>query len=179
LLTARLRRYNCCVIRHTLGLALLAASIACSQSAPASSPNTPPPETPPQPSSPPSDATAGSSGVGRIAGSSEPLLDPISLIGTWSFDRTCASEDGITLAADGTAGTDQGSGMWAVDLDQRLVIIVREQEMGKDVDRLAERIVWRFTPKDVVGDDLVGTLDARRMGEKPIAINAKRCPAPK
>ncbi len=83
----------------------------------------------------------------------------------------------MTLSADGTAGTDQGIGMWAVDGEQRLVIIVREQEMGKDVDKLAERIVWRITPTKVVGDDFVGRLEPRLPGEPARDINAKRCPS--
>ena len=125
----------------------------------------------------PADARAGSSGAGRV-GDPPVLLDPISLVGTWSFDRTCASEDGMTLNADGTAGTDQGRGMWAVDPGrEKLIIIVREQEMGQDEDPLAERHVWTITATKPVGDDLVGRLDPRRAGEAPVALNARRCPA--
>jgi hypothetical protein len=46
-------------------------------------------DTPPLPAAAPAtDATAGSSGAGRVAGDAPPLLDAISVIGTWSFDRT-------------------------------------------------------------------------------------------
>jgi hypothetical protein len=163
------------VTRIALASLVMAVSAACSQPAPVSSSNTSSRPAGPKAETPP-DAHAGSSGVARVPGDSGPLMDPIAMIGTWSFDRTCASEDGMTLAADGTAGTDQGPGMWAVDAEQRLVIIVREQEMGKAEDKLAERIVWRFTPSKIVDDDLVGTLEPRRMGEKSIAVNARRCP---
>ena len=129
----------------------------------------------PSPAATPADAATGSTGAGRVAGDSPPPLDPVSLIGTWSFDRTCASEDGMTLAADGTAGTDQGSGMWAVDVSHRLVVIIREQEMGADPDPKAPRQVWTFTATKSIGDDLVGRLDRARPGEPPRPINAKRC----
>lgn len=129
----------------------------------------------PSPAASPVDAAAGGTGAGRVATDAAPLLDPLSLAGTWSFDRTCASEDGMTLAADGTAGTDQGSGMWAVDAWHRLVVIIREQDMGVDPNPKAPRQVWTFTATKPVGDDLVGRLDRAGPGEQPRPINAKRC----
>jgi hypothetical protein len=56
------------------------------------------------------------------------------LIGTWSFDGTCASGDGMTLEKDGDAGYDEwGSGLWALtDGGKRLVLILRVTEMGRD-----------------------------------------------
>jgi hypothetical protein len=112
-----------------------------------------------------------------VAGDAPPLLDAISVIGTWSFDRTCASEDGMWLLADGTATIDGiGRGMWAVDRDQRIVLVLREQELGRDPDPLAERRVVVFTPSATVGDDLKGQFAPSRAGEAPREVNARRCP---
>ena len=128
----------------------------------------------------PGDAFAGSSGAGRIPdGASAPGLDLISVIGTWSFDRSCASEDGMMLSADGSASLDAGSGMWALDAGNRLVIIIREQEMGKDLDLKAERRVLVFNPSKPAGDDLVGVFLPSKLGQPPREINAKRCPETK
>lgn len=80
------------------------------------------------------------------------------------------------LSADGTASSDAGSGLWAVDADHRLVIVIREQEMGKDPDPKAERLVLTFTASKPVGDDLIGRLSPVRMGGPAREINAKRCP---
>ena len=104
-------------------------------------------------SAPAADGTAGSSGAGRVAGDAPPLLDAISVIGTWSFDR-----------------------MWAVDADQRIVLVMREQELGRNPDPLAERRVLVFTPSATVGDDLSGQFAPSRAGEAPRRVNAKRCP---
>jgi hypothetical protein len=169
-------RYTCCVLNrsvHAIALAAACWLAGCNSAPPLYAPagNTTPAAARP-------DASAGSSGVGRVPGDAAVTIDPISLIGTWSFDRTCASEDGITLQPDGTAGTDQGNGMWAVDAQHRLVIIFREQEMGKDADPLAERRVWTMTATKPVGDDFVGRIEPRRTGEPPVALNAKRCPRP-
>jgi hypothetical protein len=81
----------------------------------------------------------------------------------------------MTLNPDGTAGTDQGSGLWALDAGHRLVVIIREQEMGLEPDPKAPRHVWTFTASKPVGDDLVGRIDPVRAGEKPRVINARRC----
>ena len=128
----------------------------------------------------PGDAFAGSSGAGRIPdGASAPGLDPISVIGTWSFDRSCASEDGMMLSADGSASLDAGSGMWALDAGNRLVIIIREQEMGKDLDLKAERHVLVFNPSKPAGEDLAGVFLPSKLGQPPREINARRCPETK
>lgn len=52
--------------------------------------------------------------------------------GVWSFDGTCASGDGMTLAPDGTAGFDEwGEGLWAESADgERLVLILKVMEPG-------------------------------------------------
>ena len=126
------------------------------------------------------DAFAGSSGAGRIPdGASAPGLDLISVIGTWSFDRSCASDDGMMLSADGTASLDAGSGLWALDAGNRLVIIIRQQEMGTNPDPKAERHVLVFNPAKPAGDDLVGVFLPSKLGQPPREINAKRCPETK
>lgn len=83
----------------------------------------------------------------------------------------------MRLEADGTAGFDEGAlGLWAVDTGHRLVLIVRDQEMGREPDPLAERRVLVFTPSARVGDDLAGRFGPSRPGEPPRAVNARRCP---
>lgn len=107
-----------------------------------------------------------------------PVVDPKAVIGTWSFDRTCASGDAMTLARDGRAGFDEwGLGMWAVDAHQRIVLILRVTEPGTDEDPLAERRVLVFTPRASVTDDLQGQLATSRPGEAVREVNAKRCPS--
>jgi hypothetical protein len=54
-------------------------------------------------------------------------------VGIWSFDGSCASGDGMSLNADGTAGFDEwGTGTWAETPDgKRIVLILRGfEEMG-------------------------------------------------
>lgn len=48
-------------------------------------------------------------------------------VGTWSFDGSCASGDGMSLEPDGIAGYDEwGTGTWAESADgKRIVILLR------------------------------------------------------
>ena len=149
-----------------LGMVLLVVLIAaCGQPAPA-------------PAETAADASAGSSGAGRVAGDAPALLEPISLIGTWSFDRSCASGDGMRLEANGAASFDEwGEGMWALDADHRLVLVLRRHEMGVADDGLGERLVYVFTPSAPAGDDLAGGFTSSPAAwPAPAAVNAKRCP---
>ena len=53
-------------------------------------------------------------------------LDTASVTGSWSFDRTCASEDAMGLMPDGKVYYDEwGEGTWAIDPDGRLVFAGR------------------------------------------------------
>jgi hypothetical protein len=92
--------------------------------------------------------------------------------GTWSFDGTCASGDGMTLKADGKASYDEwGSGLWAAAEDgRRLVLIVEditeEADRKKDAQLIEFRDVARLGP----------TLTMTRVSDGA-KIKAKRCPA--
>lgn len=133
-------------------------------------------ETAPAASAPAPDRAMG--GAGRVPSDRAAFLDPISLIGIWSFDRTCASGDGMTLRADGGVSYDEfGEGPWAVDGPDRLVLILRSHDPGTDPDPLAERHVLRLLATAAVGDDLVGRLTSSRAGDAERVVNAKRCPS--
>jgi hypothetical protein len=95
----------------------------------------------------------------------------IETMGTWSFDGTCASGDGMQLQYDGKASYDEwGRGLWALaDGGQRLVIIVEDIREGADRRPIAEliefRILHRRPPQGM-------TLERASDGAK---IEAKRC----
>ena len=120
------------------------------------------------------DADAGSTGVGEVA-SAPFTLESEALIGTWSFDRTCASGDGMTLNADGTAGFDEwGSGTWATADTNRVVLTLARSEPG--VGPTGETVVYNIEVAAPVTDDLIGNM-ARPDGSEPRGLNARRCPA--
>ena len=57
-------------------------------------------------------------------------IDVHAIIGTWSFDKSCASGDGMTIAADGVASYDEwGLGTWRIE-EGRLVLDLATQEPG-------------------------------------------------
>lgn len=65
--------------------------------------------------------------------------------GTWSFDGSCASGDGMTLQADGKASYDEwGDGLWALaDKGTRLVIIAQDIREDADRRKVAELIEFK------------------------------------
>lgn len=141
--------------RMILTLALFAA--ACS-----------PPAEEPQASNDPTQVLQGSASSPTLSGH---VVDATSIIGTWSFDKSCASGDGMTLSADGVAAYDEwGLGTWRIE-DGRLVLDLATQEMGVGVDPNAPRQIKTFEASAPVTEQLIGTLhpDGR-------AIDAVRCP---
>jgi len=93
------------------------------------------------------------------------------LVGTWSFDRSCASGDGMRLNADDTASFDEwGEGNWSVDAENRLVLDVAVHEPG--VGPTGERQTLVLAINGAITDDL----NAELAGTPPRAINARRCP---
>jgi hypothetical protein len=101
-------------------------------------------------------------------------FEPEALVGAWSFDRSCASGDGMTLAADGTASFDEwGQGTWTVADDNRLVLTLMRWEPG--VGPTGETVVYNLDVAATVADDLIGQL-ARADGSEPRGLNALRCP---
>ncbi|MGD9965723.1 MAG: hypothetical protein AB7T59_04330 [Hyphomonadaceae bacterium] len=123
--------------------------------------------------SPPAPETTGTGTVGEIAAEGF-VMEPEALVGTWSFDRTCASGDGMTLNADDTASFDEwGQGAWATADGNRVVLNLDRQEPG--VGATGQQVTYYLDVAGPVTDDLVGQL-ARDDGAEQRAINARRCP---
>jgi hypothetical protein len=103
-----------------------------------------------------------------------PALDHDSVVGTWSFDRSCASGDGMTLRADGGASYDEwGEGHWVVDVPSRLILTLAKSEPG--VGPTGQHVMVTIDVTPPVADDLNGarTFDD---GTPADTINARRCP---
>lgn len=134
--------------------ALCLAIAACGQAAA-------PAETTTSPASPPPASAA-------------PALSPQALAGVWSFDRSCASGDGMTLRADGAAAYDEwGEGRWAMEAPSRLVLTLAKSEPG--VGPTGEHVTVTIDVAPPVSADLNG---ARSFddGTPADTINARRCP---
>lgn len=88
--------------------------------------------------------------------------------GTWSFDGTCASGDGMTLQDDGTAGFDEwGTGLWAeADGGRRLVLILKASEYDEHAGAM---IVKELKVGTAAENTLTGTFENGRK------IEAVRC----
>lgn len=103
-------------------------------------------------------------------------LDTASVTGTWSFDRTCATEDAMGLMPDGKAYFDEwGEGTWAIDPEGRLILTLRELTPG-DTPTASAEFTMTLTADAPAGEDLVGTLVSIRADMPVRRINAKRCP---
>ena len=93
--------------------------------------------------------------VGLSVAASANVPPPISrtprewIVGTWSFDGSCASGFGVTLKQDGKAGYDEyGAGLWALaDSAQRLVLIIEDISEEADRKKEAELIEFRITAR--------------------------------
>src|SRR5262245_24007717 len=73
---------------------------------------------------------ASSTSVAEIAAEGF-VMEPEALVGTWSFDASCASGDGMTLNADDTASLDEwGQGTWATAAGNRVVLNLERHEPG-------------------------------------------------
>ncbi len=60
-----------------------------------------------------------------------PRLDHETVIGTWSFDGSCASGDGMGINADGDAFYDEwGTGRWSINRQNQLVLELVRREPG-------------------------------------------------
>ncbi|MBY0563287.1 MAG: hypothetical protein K2P58_03790 [Hyphomonadaceae bacterium] len=121
----------------------------------------------------PQDASAGASGVGRVAEAAF-VLEPEAMVGIWSFDRSCASGDGMILHADGRASYDEwGEGTWATADENRVVLTLSRIEPG--LGPTGETLTYNIDVAAPVTDDLIGQL-ARPDGSEPRGLNALRCP---
>lgn len=104
-------------------------------------------------------------------------LDAAGLVGGWSFDKTCASEDAMGLMPDGKAYFDEwGEGVWAVDDQGRLVLTLRELTPGAEDDGGGEQLVMTLTPTAVGADTLAGELSSPREDIPARTIDAVKCP---
>lgn len=93
------------------------------------------------------------------------------LVGVWSFDRTCASGDGMHLNADGTASYDEwGGGTWSMDGENQVALDLAVSEPGVGPTGERQRVVVEVTWP--VTDDLNG----RILGTPPREVTARRCP---
>lgn len=127
----------------------------------------------PDPADAPEDASAGSTGVGDVPGPAFEV-EQEALVGVWSFDRTCASGDGMRLNADGTASFDEwGQGAWTFDAEDRVVLTLERFEPG--VGPTGETVVYTLAIGAPVTDDLVGHLSGGDI-ENVRGVNALRCP---
>lgn len=122
------------------------------------------------PSAPTEDA--GSNSVGGIAAAGFEM-EPEALVGTWSFDRSCASGDGMILRADGAASYDEwGQGTWATAEGNRVVLSLERHEPG--VGPTGEQVTYYLDVAAPVTDDLSGVL-ARDDGTEQRGVSALRC----
>jgi hypothetical protein len=95
-----------------------------------------------------------------------------SLVGTWSFDGSCASGDGMRLQRDGKASYDEwGQGLWALSTyDNHIVIIAEDITEEADRRQEAEFIALRIVARQGNAMTLVRVSDGAR-------LNAVRCVA--
>jgi hypothetical protein len=107
------------------------------------------------------------------AAPSAPRLDHETIIGTWSFDGSCASGDGMGLRADNSAFYDEwGTGTWSINRQNQVVLALMRREPGVET-----------TP----GEPVTLTVDVRGSseealevvvngaGEAPREVTAMRC----
>lgn len=103
-----------------------------------------------------------------------PGLARAALVGTWSFDGSCASGDGMGLDADGNAFFDEwGQGTWRIDAQNRVVLDLQRQEMGVDEPN-GEPVTMTINVAAPVGDTLQAQINTP--GESPRNVTARRCP---
>lgn len=127
----------------------------------------------PPPSAPHTETMQGEAAVFDVGGAHR--IDAAAIIGTWSFDHSCASGDGMTLSADGYAGFDEwGMGAWRIDESGRLVLDLATHDMGAEAPAPdTPRRTLTLEASAPVSDRLVGVLEPDGR-----AIDAVRCPIP-
>ena len=93
--------------------------------------------------------------LGAAAAAPAAAQTPDELIGTWSFDGSCASSDGMGLSPDGEVWFDEwGWGLWVVE-SGRILMILQESEMGADTVIGVSAVELRID--GYAGDRLNGT----------------------
>jgi hypothetical protein len=85
-----------------------------------------------------------------------PRLDHETIIGTWSFDGSCASGDGMGLRPDNTAFYDEwGTGTWSINRQNQIVLDLMRREMGVE---------------DTPGEPVKLTIDVRASSEEALEL---------
>ena len=110
--------------------------------------------------------------VGAIARAVPPTASDVRpwIVGTWSFDGSCASGDGMRLMRDGKAAYDEwGHGLWAFDEGGKRLVIIAE-DISEEADRRqeAEMIEFRITARQG------NAMTLKRLGDGA-TLNAVRC----
>jgi hypothetical protein len=92
------------------------------------------------------------------------------VVGTWSFDGSCASGDGMRLELDGKASYDEwGRGLWALaNYDTQIAIIAEDISEYSDRRQEAQLIELRIVARQGNAMTLVRQSDGA-------TINAVRC----
>lgn len=102
-----------------------------------------------------------------------PRLDHETIIGTWSFDGSCASGDGMGLQADNTAFYDEwGTGTWSINRQNQIVLDLVRREMGVEEDP-GEPV--QLTIDVRASSDEALEVVVNGAGEEPRETTAMRC----
>ncbi len=102
-----------------------------------------------------------------------PRLDHETIIGTWSFDGSCASGDGMGLNADNTAFYDEwGTGTWSINRQNQIVLDLMRREMGVEDDP-GEPV--QLTIDVRASSDEALEVVVNGAGEEPRETTAMRC----
>jgi len=134
---------------------------------------------PSAPAEPPQGATAGSSNAGRVEAPAFTLASE-TMVGQWSFDRSCGLYD-LVFSADGAANyydyVDEShvvsyAGRWVAADHNRVVMTLRR--VGADGAPSGDALTYNFDVSDPVTDDLVGRFGQAESDMRN--ITAKRCP---
>ena len=102
-----------------------------------------------------------------------PRLDHETIIGTWSFDGSCASGDGMGLRADNTAFYDEwGTGTWSINRQNQIVLDLMRREMGVEDDP-GEPVTLTIDVRASSDEALEVVVNGA--GEEPRETTAMRC----
>jgi hypothetical protein len=100
-------------------------------------------------------------------------LDEQTIIGTWSFDGSCASEDGMGLRADNTAFYEEwGTGTWRLNREDQIVLDLLRREPGVEDDPGAP-VTLTIDVSGASDEALEVTINGD--GEEPREATALRC----
>lgn len=100
-------------------------------------------------------------------------LDEQTILGTWSFDGSCASGDGMGLNPDGTAFYDEwGHGTWRLNRQDQIVLTLQRREMGVE-DGPSEPVTLTIDVR--ASSDEALEVEINGDSEEPRVVTAMRC----